>query len=430
MTYEESIRWLETPDKRFRKADKEDFTVLMKALGDPQDELRFVHVTGSNGKGSICTMLAAILSCSGYRTGQYTSPHLSVYNERCRIDGKDIPDDDLARLASAVRTEAEKLELSLGLFYKMTALSLLYYAAQQCDIVVLEVGRGGRRDCTNIITTTELAVIGSVSLEHTEVLGKTEAEIAREKSGIFKTGADALMLHQSEEAMEAAQMTADSLGVRLRFTAPDELITEQRDPDGQTLTYRSRRHLRLGCPGVYQTENVQLVLDAADILRERGFSIPEEKIRSALASLKFPGRFEMISTEPFILLDGAHNIGAVSALTEGLKTYYPDRRFTFIVTLLWDRPWQEILRMAAPLAASFVAAGSSDPKALSPEETAAFINEQLHLPAVTAEDEKEAFRTALRSAGENGAVCVFGSLYLVGAVRDLYLKHKTENACE
>ena len=136
----------------------------------------------------------------------------------------------------------------------------------------------------------------------------------------------------------------------------------------------------------------------------------------------------MISTEPFILLDGAHNIGAASALTEGLKAYYPGRRFTFIVTLLWDRPWQEILRKAAPLAASFVAAGSSDPKALSPEETAAFINEQLHLPVVTAEDEKEAFRTALRSAGENGAVCVFGSLYLVGAVRELYLKQKMENA--
>jgi len=139
MTYEESIKWLEMPDKRFRKADKEDFTLLMKTLGDPQDKLRFVHVTGSNGKGSVCTLLAEILRRSGYRTGLYTSPHLSVYNERCRIDGEDIPDEDLARLASAVRCEAEKLELSLGLFYKMTALSFLYFAGQKCDIVVLEV---------------------------------------------------------------------------------------------------------------------------------------------------------------------------------------------------------------------------------------------------------------------------------------------------
>ena len=428
MTYEESIKWLEMPDKRFRKADKEDFTLLMKTLGDPQDKLRFVHVTGSNGKGSVCTLLAEILRRSGYRTGLYTSPHLSVYNERCRIDGEDIPDEDLARLATAVRCEAEKLELSLGLFYKMTALSFLYFAGQKCDIVVLEVGRGGRRDCTNIVTTTELAVIGSVSLEHTEVLGKTVREIAREKSGIFKPGADALMLYQSEEAMEAVRMTADSLGVRLCFTAPAELFSEQHGPEGQTLSYRIRKHVQLACPGLYQTENVQLVLDAADILRERGFIIPEEAILSALASLKFPGRFEILSREPFFLIDGAHNIGAVSALTEGLRTYYPERRFTFVVTLLWDRPWQEMLRLTAPLAASFIAAGSTDPKALSSEETAVFIRDQLHLPAAAAADENEALRIALDKAGRDGAVCVFGSLYLVGAVRDLYLRQKTENA--
>ncbi len=430
MTYEETIKWLEMPDKRFRKADKEDFTLLMKALGDPQDELRFVHVTGSNGKGSVCTMLAEILSRSGHRTGLYTSPHLSVYNERCRVDGEDIPDEDLAGLASAVKHEAEKLQLSLGLFYKMTALSLLYFAERKCDVVVLEVGRGGRRDCTNIVTTTELAVIGSVSLEHTEVLGKTVREIALEKSGIFKNGADALMLYQSDEAMKAARMTADSLGVRLRFTAPEAFASEQHGPEGQTFSYRLRTHILLGCPGLYQTENVQLVLDAADILRERGFIIPEEAIRSALAQLKFPGRFEKLSSKPFLLIDGAHNIGAVSALTEGLKTYYPARRFTFVITLLWDRPWQEMLRLAAPLAVSFIAVGSTDPKALSAEETAGFIREQFRLPAIAAENEKEALRIALDTAGRDGAVCVFGSLYLVGAVRDLYLKQKTEKACE
>ena len=171
MTYDEAVNWLETPDKRFRKADKEAFSVLMEKLGDPQDTLRFIHVTGSNGKGSICVMLAEILQKAGYRTGLYTSPHLSVYNERCRVNGRDIPDADLARLADKVKKEAERQELSLGLFYKMTAIAFLFFAEQGCDPVVLEVGRGGRRDCTNIVKTTELSIIGSISLEHTEVLG-------------------------------------------------------------------------------------------------------------------------------------------------------------------------------------------------------------------------------------------------------------------
>ena len=428
MNYEESIKWLETPDKRSGKADKQDFAVLMKSLGDPQDRLRFVHVTGSNGKGSTCAMLAEILRCSGYRTGLYTSPHLSVYNERCRIDGVCISDEDLVRLAEAVRRETDKMEVSFGLFYKMTALSFLYFAERQCDAVVMEVGRGGRRDCTNIVRTTELAVIGSVSLEHTEVLGNTLAGIADEKSGIIKPGAGALMLHQSEEAMNAARKNAESLGVRLRFTDPEEMRAETQDPDGQTFRYRSRLHVRLGCPGTYQRENVQLVLDAADILRERGFVIPEKALRSALSSLRFPGRFEVLSREPFVLIDGAHNIGAVSALTEALNAAYPQRRFLFVLTLLWDRPWQDMLRMTAPLAESFIAVGSTDPKALSTEETVSFITNELHLPAAAAADENEAVEKALACAGEKGSICVFGSLYLVGAFRDIYLKRKKESA--
>ena len=156
MTYEETIQWLETADKRFPKGDLKAFAALMARLGDPQDKLRFIHVTGSNGKGSICAMLDGILRESGYRTGLYTSPHLSVYNERCQTDGKMIPDETLALLAGRVKAAAESLGCSFGLFYKMTAVAFLWFAAEHCDIVVLEVGRGGRRDCTNIVKNTVL----------------------------------------------------------------------------------------------------------------------------------------------------------------------------------------------------------------------------------------------------------------------------------
>ena len=422
MTYEETVKWLEMPDKRYPKADLPAFSVLMKKLGDPQEKLRFVHVTGSNGKGSICIMLAEILRLSGYRTGLYTSPHLSVYNERCRADGEDIPDADLVRLAERVKAAAEETQLSLGLFYKMTALSLLYFAERSCDIVVLEVGRGGRRDCTNLVTTTELAVIGSVSLEHTEVLGDSLFAIAREKSGIMKKGAAALMLRQSEEAMSAAAETAEALGVPLSFTDPSQLSVERFSAAGQTLTYRARKHLRLSCPGLYQTENVQVVLDAADILKARGFRIPEKAVRTALSSLKWPGRFEQLGSHPAVLIDGAHNIGAVKALAEGLNAYYPGRKYIFIVTLLWDRPWQKMLEILMPFAASFIAVETSDPKALHAKELAKWLEMNSDARVLTAENEADALRLALSEAGRNGRICVCGSIYLAGAVRDLYLK--------
>ena len=424
MTYEESIKWLETPDNRFRKADKDAFAVLMKALGDPQDELRFVHVTGSNGKGSICAMLAEILRRSGYRTGLYTSPHLSVYNERCRVDGEDIPDADLARLASAVREKAEEMELSLGLFYKMTALSLLYFAERKCGIVVLEVGRGGRRDCTNIVTTTELSIIGSVSLEHTEVLGSTLAEIAAEKSGIFKKRAAALMICQAEEAMAAARKTADYLGIILSFTDPEKLCVEETDAFGQTFSYRNRKHMKLNCPGPYQAENVQAVLDGVDLLKVRGFRIPENAVRGALSSLKWPGRFETVREKPTVLIDGAHNIGAFSALARGLAGTFPGKRFIFVLTLLWDRPWQDMLRLLMPLASFFIAVGSTDPKALGEDELAAWLRENGNVSVKTAEDESTALRLALSEAGEDGSVCVCGSIYLAGAVRDMITENQ------
>ena len=178
MTYTEAIKWLETPDKSLPKADPSAFAELMARLGDPQDRLRFIHVTGSNGKGSICAMLAAVLREAGYRTGLYTSPHLSVYNERCAVGGEMITDEDLVKFAGAVKEAAGGLPYSFGLFYKMTAAAFLYFAAMHCDIVVLEVGRGGKRDCTNIIKTAELCVIGAISLEHTEVLGNTLQAIA------------------------------------------------------------------------------------------------------------------------------------------------------------------------------------------------------------------------------------------------------------
>lgn len=422
MTYDEAVRWLETPDKKYQKASLQDFSALLEMLGDPQEKLRFIHVTGSNGKGSICAMLAGILTASGYKTGLYTSPHLSVYNERCCVNGEMISDEKFADYAQAVKNAAEKMERSFGLFYKMTAMAFLYFASQNCDIVVLEVGRGGRHDCTNVVKHTELCVIGAISLEHTEVLGSTVSAIAEEKSGIFKPGAAAVLQHQSPEAEITVRKAAEKAGIPLVITEPKSARLISYDLKSQTLHYKERNNIRVSCPGLYQMQNILTVLDAADLLKSRGFHITEESLRNALSQISWPGRFEILAQNPWFLIDGAHNAGAVSALYQGLQNAFPGKKFIFILTLLKDRPWKSMLEDILPLAKSCITVETSDPKALHADFLAAYICDSFMVKAEPAASETEAVQMALSKAQEEDCICVFGSLYLVGTIRDIIIK--------
>lgn len=422
MDYRELVTWLETPGTGKPRAQLEEFRSLMKLLGDPQDRLRFVHVTGSNGKGSICAMMAGILQEAGYRTALYTSPHLSVYNERCLVNGEMIPDGDFFRLAERVRALTEPSAFSWGMFYKMTAIGLLYFAEQRCDIVVLEVGRGGSRDCTNLVEHTDLALIGHIGLEHTEVLGDTLAKIADQKAGILKPGCSAVLYAQSEEVEQVVAARAAALGCPLRITRPELLEFISFDRSGQVMRYGKGEPFRLSLTGTYQLENAAVVLEGVRLLREKGWQLPDGTVRQALGKLYWPGRFEILREEPLIFGDGAHNSSAVEQLTACFRRYVPGQKLRFILTLLWDRNWQEMLDMLAPFARDFIAVEVEDHKALHAAELAGYIRESLHFPAVTADSEAEALRLAL--SHEDGApVCVMGSIYLLGAIRDL-LKEK------
>ena len=422
MTYDEAVRWLETPDRKKQKASLQDFSALLEMLGDPQEKLRFIHVTGSNGKGSICAMLAGILTASGYKTGLYTSPHLSVYNERCCVNGEMISDEKIVDCAQTVKNVTDKMDRSFGLFYKMTAMAFLYFASQNCDIVVLEVGRGGRHDCTNVVKHTELCVIGAISLEHTEVLGSTVSAIAEEKSGIFKPGAAAVLQHQSPEAESTVMKAAEKAGIPLVITETKSAKLIAYDLQGQTLHYRKRESVRVSCPGPYQMQNILTVLDAVDLLKSRGFHITEESLRKALSQISWPGRFEILGQKPWFLIDGAHNAGAVPALCKGLQTAFPEKKFIFILTLLKDRPWKSMLEDILPLAKSCITVETSDPKALHADFLAAYICDSFMVKAEPAASETEAVRIALAKAHEEDCICVFGSMYLAGTIRDIITK--------
>jgi len=261
---------------------------LMALLGNPQKQLRFIHVAGTNGKGSVCAMLSEILARAGYTTGLYTSPHLFRVNERMKVNGADISDEELTHLAEQVAPVVAQMEDSPTEFERITAMALLYFQKKHCDVVVLEVGLGGRLDSTNVIDAPDAAVITNIALEHTEVLGDTPTKIAGEKSGIIKPGADVILSAQSAEVEAVVRRTCEERGCALRVTDPDAEKLNACDLSGQTLDYRDRKELRLRLLGDYQYKNVSVALDTVDVLNARGYKIPESAVRAGLSEVLWP----------------------------------------------------------------------------------------------------------------------------------------------
>lgn len=391
---------------------------LMELLGHPEERISFIHVAGTNGKGSVSAMLASILGKAGFRTGLFTSPHLLRYQERIRIDGQEINDEDLCAAGDTVKAAVERMADIPTEFERFTAMALVHFARKQCDIVVLETGMGGRLDSTNIIPPPVLSVITGVGLDHTEYLGSTLSAIAREKAGIIKSGSPVILAGGFPEAEEAVRETCAALGCPLTVTAPSLLARRGGDIfSGQRLDYRDRQNLRLGLLGTYQCQNAAVALDAADVLRSRGWAVSEESVRLGLENAVWPGRFEVLGRDPLVLVDGAHNPQGASALADSLRAYLPEEKITFVTGVLADKDYRAMLDALAPFAREFVTAAPDSPRALPAGDLALTIRTRLGLPANPASSLREALDMALETAGPAGTVCAWGSLYQAGQVR-------------
>lgn len=396
---------------------------LMELLGNPERGLRFIHVAGSNGKGSAAAMLASILAQAGYKTGLYTSPHLMRVNERLKINGTEITDAELIEAAEQIRPTVEKLADPPTEFERITALAFCWFARQHCDVVVLEVGLGGRLDATNVIPAPDAAVIMNIALEHTAVLGNTLEKIAAEKAGIIKPGTPTVLYRQTAPVQRVVEEVCREKGAPLRITRPELGQGLSGDLEGQLLDYRSRRELRVGLPGAYQRENTYAVLDTVDLLTEqKGYTISEEAIRQGLALARWPGRLEVLHHEPLVLVDGAHNPDGVEALTASLQEYFPDRKLTFVMGVMADKDYEEMLRLTAPLADQFITVTPECERALSSGDLADRIRKRFHVPARDEKDVPSGLDRALRLCGRQDVICVFGSLYQAGMVRE-YMQH-------
>ena len=420
MTKQEAIAYIEQQGWSKTRLGLDRTRELLRKLGEPQKKLKFLHVTGSNGKGSTCAMLDAILRAAGYRTGLYTSPYIQDFCERIQVDGENIPGNDLARLTARVRAAAEAMDDHPSQFELVTALGMLYFAERRCDVVVLEVGMGGALDSTNAIDAPEVAVMTNVGLEHTEYLGDTLEAIAETKSGIIKTGCHAVCYDGAPEVTAVVRRVCAQRNVPLRCVDFRQITPLAGDLDGQLFSWRGREY-RLALLGEYQLHNVATVLETVEALRERGWQISEDALRRGLAAVRWPARMEIVARAPVILIDGGHNPQCAAALAGSLHALLPGKKAVFLLGVLRDKDYASMMATLAPSAKEFICLTPLSDRALRADELAEYLCAQ-GLAAHAEADVSAGIRAALDAAGEDGTVVCFGSLYLVGAIRGAFDK--------
>lgn len=389
---------------------------LLRRLGDPQKKLKFIHITGTNGKGSTASMTASVLTCAGLRTGLYTSPHLWRFHERFQVDGIPIPDEKLGEITQRVVAAAEGMEDPATEFELMTAVGMVYFWEAGCDLVVLEVGMGGRLDSTNAIPTPEVAVITNIGLEHTRELGNTLSLIAAEKAGIIKPSCQTVLYHQSREVEEVVTAACERAGSPLTLTAPETLSVLSSDRNGQTFTYRGQGPFHISLLGRYQLENASAALETVWTLARLGWNISPAAVTQGLRKAVWPARMELVRRNPDVLLDGGHNPQCMAALRCALEELYPEKKILFLTGVLGDKDYPAMLSQIIPLAKAFVTITPDSPRALSAQALAQYLCRR-GVEALPCEAVEQGVDRILALAGPEDVVCICGSLYMVGEAR-------------
>jgi len=389
---------------------------LLERLGNPQKDLKFIHVAGTNGKGSTCAVLDSVLRSAGYRVGLNTSPYIMTFHERIRVDGEVISDAALADLTERVRPVAESMAEHPTEFELITAIAMLYFKEQRCDIVVLEVGLGGALDASNVIDVPEVAVIAAMGMDHVALLGPTLTDIAREKAGVIKPGGSVVSYGGCPEADAVFRHRCAEVGAYLDEVDFSALSHVETGLTGAEFGFGTRTNLRIPLVGVYQVRNAALAITALEVLREKGWNISEEALREGLARTQWAGRFEVLGREPVFLLDGAHNAHGMQAAVESLRALLPGQKLMFVLGMLADKDTGDMLDLLAPLAQQAFAVQPESPRAMDAQDLSNLLKAR-GVPAKACESVEDAVAAAIAAAGKSGAVCALGSLYMSGAVR-------------
>ena len=420
MTGKEAIAYIEDYTWSTSKMGLERTFELLSKMKDPQKKLRFVHVTGSNGKGSTCSMVESVLRSAGYRTGLYTSPHVCDFYERIKVNNVSISADELAEITEYVAGFADAMEDHPSQFELVTAIAMEYFDRKNCDIVILEVGMGGALDSTNVIPAPLVAAFTNIGLEHTEYLGDTLTKIAATKAGIIKKGCSVVCYDSEKEATDTILKICEEKDVPF-LLAKDTAEMISVDLYGQKFRYLGDEY-EISLLGHHQIRNAIVAIEIVKALGQQGVHISQEDLRRGLKEAKWPARFEVLKREPLFILDGGHNPQCALALIETLKAVLPDKKVWFLTGVLADKDYEKIVDLIAPFALGAVCVPVDNPRAL-PADDYRNCFEARGIPAFSTESVGDGIAMIQKKAGEE-AVVAFGSLYMAGNIRKLILNGK------
>ena len=426
MNYTETLSWIHGTERFGSRLGLGRMGRLLHRMGDPHLKVPFLHVAGTNGKGSTTTLIASALTAGGFKTGKFISPYILEFRERMQIDGQMIPEETLAALATRLRPIAEEFKAAgdpVTEFELVTVLGLCWFAEQNCDIAVLEVGLGGRLDATNIIPPPVVAVITRIDYDHTAILGDTLSAIAGEKCGIVKRGSTVISYpDQAGEALSVIRRRTEEENDPLLLPDLSQLTVLSSGLCGSRFCYRGEKY-SIPLPGPHQVLNAVTALEALKALSDTRFAVSPQEIAAGFAAARFPARLELLRQSPPVLLDGAHNPNGGRALCDAVKSLGL-HDLTAVVGMLRDKDCLPVLQMMVPYCARMIVTTVPNPRSYPAEEFAGLARSVC--PRVTVcPDCQEAARLAL-AEGENG-VLVFGSLYLASAVRPVMLAETEKN---
>ena len=422
MNYKEARVYLDEVSKYGSVLGLESMRELLRRLGDPQNELKFIHISGTNGKGSVLAYLSTILTGAGYRTGRYISPTLFSYRERIQVDGEYIEKESLACHVTAIAAAAEDMQKaglpSPTVFEIETALAFLYFKEKRCDIVTLEVGCGGLLDATNVITTTLMEVIASISMDHTDLLGDTLAKIAAQKAGIIKPDTMVVSAQQKSEAAQVIEDTCKEQHCTLQMVDESKISNVHYGAEGQTFSYKTWENVAISLAGSYQIKNAALALEGVEALRKLGYALSDQQVREGLLHTAWRGRFTTLRRDPTVIIDGAHNPAAALELKESLERYFPGKTLYFVMGMFKDKDYAQVIDLTAPLARHIITVETpGNPRAMPARELAEAVG-KVNPSVEWADSVAHGVEKALAMAGKEDAVIVFGSLSFLGEAAD------------
>lgn len=424
MTYQKALEYIHGTHKFGVKLGLQNIKKLLELMGDPHKSLRFVHIAGTNGKGSVASYIRHVLIRSGYRTGFFISPYIERFTERIQVNHNEISEAELAQITERVK---EKIDIMLKEGYShptefeiVTAIGFEYFKKTSCDLVVLEVGLGGRYDSTNIIDAPEVSIITKISYDHTAILGDTLSKIAYEKAGIIKKGTQVVSYHQGEEAQKVIQQVCEQEMVQYTVADFHKVKIIKQSIEGQAFLYKGI-HYEISLLGDFQIANAVVAIEAMNKLLKRGYHIKLSDIIEGLRNTRWGGRIEVLNSKPTFIIDAAHNPDGMKALTDTLKKLFPNKKISFIFGVSKDKAYKEMIEMMLPIAKDFYVVAADSERALTVNELTNFLSG--YCKSVYSNGTiKSTVKKVLDISTENDVICAAGSLYFIGEIRTLILK--------